>query len=65
MNMFKSKKKKQVAVYFFEDDIEIIKEAIGKVNEANTECGYLKVNFSSFISENTLNYAKDIVKNGY
>lgn len=58
-------KKKQVAVYFYEEDIEIIKEAVAIVNKAQEEAGYIKIKTSAFISEHALVYAKDIIKNGF
>lgn len=58
-------KKKQVAVYFYEEDIEVIKKAVANINKVQDKNGYIKIKTSTFISEYALTAAKDIVKNGF
>ena len=64
MSKYKTKKK-QVAVYFFEEDIETIKKAVESINKTHEELGYRKMKVSAFISDRALTAAEDIVKDGF
>lgn len=54
-------KKKQVAVYFYEEDIEVIKKAVTAINKEQDKNQYMKIKTSTFISEYALTAAKNII----